>query len=108
MSLDIVAVYPAVQMNRQTISLFAKYPFYSWTFRTIAINHSFGPRALAHSPTKRLSYFRNSLRPINQPPNISKPQSTVWFLRYILWDRNPIGNAADQNSLGMLFEDTLL
>src|ERR1700730_8476300 len=96
------------QLNRQTVALLTKYLLYRCTSRAVAVDQSFGARNLTHRSTKTASNFRDPLLFLSQSPYVSKPQPAVGFFRHTFWNWNPVGNASDQNSLGILFENILL
>src|SRR4029077_12705808 len=103
--LDLIVLYRADQIDRQTVSLLTKYPLYSQTVLAIAVDKRFRAWNLAHGSAKSAGYFRDALCFLSQSPHVSKPQPPVWFFRHIFRNRNPARNPPDQNSLGMSFEN---
>src|SRR5262249_420200 len=106
--LDLVVLYRADQIDRQTVSLLTKYPLYCRTVLAITVDKRFGARNLAHGSAKGVGYFGDPLCFLRQSPHVSKPQPPVGFCRHTFWNRNPAGNPPDQNSLWMSFENILL
>src|SRR5207245_1318661 len=104
----LIVFYKADQLNRQTVTFLTKYLLYRCTSRAVAVDQSLDARNLTHSSTKTANNFMNPLLFLSQSPYVSKPQPAVGFFRHTFWNWNPVGNASDQNSLGILFENILL
>jgi len=105
---NLMVFYKANQTHWQTVALFSKNLFYDPTVRAIAVDQSFGVWNLAHGSAKSMGEFRYPLSFFNQLPHVSKPQSSVGSFRHMSWNRKPVGNPPNQNSLGPSAENILL